>query len=40
MPETQLRSLASESYEFSSTPRAEDSEWDALVKFGMRKVEK
>ncbi|XP_030754187.1 uncharacterized protein LOC115880982 [Sitophilus oryzae] len=40
LPETHLRSLGQESYEYSSAPRSEDSEWDSLVKFGMRKVEK
>ncbi|XP_066146169.1 uncharacterized protein Osi2 [Euwallacea fornicatus] len=40
LPEQHLRSRGQESYEYSSSPRAEDSEWDALVKFGMRKIEK
>lgn len=40
MPETQLRSLAHEPYEFVSESRAEDSDWDQLVKFVMRRVEK
>ena len=40
MPETHLRSLGQERYEYSSSPRSDDSEWDALVKFGMRKVRK
>ncbi|XP_050304581.1 uncharacterized protein LOC126742088 [Anthonomus grandis grandis] len=40
LPEQHLRSLGQENYEYSSAPRSEDSEWDSLVKFGMRKVEK
>ncbi|CAG9760711.1 unnamed protein product [Ceutorhynchus assimilis] len=40
LPEEHLRSLGTENYEYSSSPRSEDSEWDSLVKFGMRKVEK
>ncbi|XP_076266749.1 DUF1676 domain-containing protein Osi2 [Rhynchophorus ferrugineus] len=40
LPETHLRALGQESYEYSSAPRSDDSEWDSLVKFGMRKVEK
>lgn len=40
LPEQHLRSLGQETYEYSSSPRSEDSEWDALVKFGMRKIEK
>jgi hypothetical protein len=38
MPERQLRQLVHEPYEYSSAPRSEESEWDQLVKFGMRKV--
>lgn len=38
MPVEQLRSIAQEPYEYSSEPRADDSEWDHLVKFAMRKV--
>ncbi|XP_049808641.1 uncharacterized protein LOC126251932 isoform X1 [Schistocerca nitens] len=40
MAETHLRSLQHEPYEFSSAPRADESEWDQLVKFALRKVEK
>ncbi|KAK9692751.1 Protein of unknown function (DUF1676) [Popillia japonica] len=40
MPDTQLRHLAQEPYEYSDTPRSEEPEWDQLVKFGMRKIEK
>ncbi|XP_022918506.1 uncharacterized protein [Onthophagus taurus] len=40
MPETQLRSLAQEPYQFTQAPRADEPEWDQLVKFVMRKVEK
>lgn len=38
MPETQLRQLAHEPFEYSQTPRADEDEWDQLVKFAMRKV--
>lgn len=40
LPEQQLRSLEHEGYEYSSEPRNTDSEWDQLVKFALRKVEK
>ncbi|XP_044754958.1 uncharacterized protein LOC123313916 [Coccinella septempunctata] len=40
MPTPQLRQLSQEPFEFSEEPRAEDSEWDQLVKFASRKVEK
>ncbi|XP_049862086.1 uncharacterized protein LOC126355745 isoform X3 [Schistocerca gregaria] len=40
MADTHLRSLQHEPYEFSSAPRADESEWDQLVKFALRKVEK
>lgn len=40
VPEQQYRSLENEPYEFSSEPRAEESEWDHLVKFALRKIEK
>ncbi|KAL3268017.1 hypothetical protein HHI36_007150 [Cryptolaemus montrouzieri] len=40
MPSSQLRQLADEPFEFSEAPRSEDSEWDQLVKFASRKVEK
>lgn len=38
MPETQLRQLAHEPYEYSEVPRADEPEWDQLVKFASRKV--
>lgn len=31
---------SSRAFEFSAEPRPEDTEWDRLVKFGMRKVER
>ncbi|RZB40704.1 uncharacterized protein BDFB_005606, partial [Asbolus verrucosus] len=40
MPRSQLRQLAHEPFEYSSTPRADEPEWDQLVKFGMRKIER
>ncbi|XP_046667792.1 uncharacterized protein LOC124359247 [Homalodisca vitripennis] len=40
MPGTQLRALQRESFEYSTEPRADDSEWDQFVKFIMRKVER
>jgi hypothetical protein len=40
MPVPQLRQLRQEAFEFSSTPRADDSEWDQFVKFLLRKVER
>ncbi|KAJ8969035.1 hypothetical protein NQ317_018054, partial [Molorchus minor] len=40
LPETQLRHLAEEPFEFSSSPRSDEPEWDQLIKFAMRKVEK
>ncbi|XP_045474146.1 uncharacterized protein LOC123680344 [Harmonia axyridis] len=40
MPVSQLRQLSEERFEFSEEPRSEDSEWDQLVKFASRKVEK
>ncbi|XP_023023997.2 DUF1676 domain-containing protein Osi2 [Leptinotarsa decemlineata] len=40
MPETQLRQLVQEPYEYSESPRSSDSEWDQLLKFAKRKVEK
>lgn len=40
MPTPQLRRLTNEPYEFSSDPRAEESEWEHFVKFLLRKVEK
>lgn len=38
MPQTQLRQLADEPFEYSETPRSNEPEWDQLVKFAMRKV--
>lgn len=40
MPAAQLRKLREEPFEFSSTPRAEEPEWDQFVKFLLRKVER
>nr|CAI5866638.1 unnamed protein product [Callosobruchus analis] len=40
MPENQLRQLVQEPYEFSESPRADESEWDQLIKFAKRKVER
>ena len=40
MPAAQMRQLRQEPFEFSSTPRAEEPEWDQFVKFLMRKVER
>ncbi|KAJ8928848.1 hypothetical protein NQ314_018533 [Rhamnusium bicolor] len=40
LPESQLRQAAQEPYEYSESPRADEPEWDQLVKFAMRKVEK
>ncbi|CAG2054016.1 unnamed protein product [Timema podura] len=40
MPETQLRQLHQEPYEFSTSSRADEPEWDQFVKFMLRKVEK
>jgi len=36
----ELRSLEQEPYEFSTEARADESEWDQLVKFALRKVER
>ncbi|XP_063629634.1 uncharacterized protein LOC134801041 isoform X1 [Cydia splendana] len=38
--ESQARALAGEPPQLSSQPRSEDSDWDASVKFGMRKIER
>ncbi|KAJ2940074.1 hypothetical protein O0L34_g14109 [Tuta absoluta] len=38
--ESQARALAHEPTELASQPRSGDSDWDALVKFGMRKIER
>ncbi|KAJ9577066.1 hypothetical protein L9F63_006346 [Diploptera punctata] len=40
MPKHHLRQLNKEPFEFSSTPRADEPEWDQFVKFLMRKVER
>lgn len=40
MSEDHLRQLAHESYEYSSSPRLEESEWEQFVKFLLRKVER
>jgi Protein of unknown function (DUF1676). len=40
MPAAHLRKLRQEPFEFSSTPRAEEPEWDQFVKFLLRKVER
>uniref|UniRef100_A0A1Y1MR37 Osiris 2 n=1 Tax=Photinus pyralis TaxID=7054 RepID=A0A1Y1MR37_PHOPY len=40
MPETQLRQLSHERYEYSELPRGDEPEWDQLVKFAARRVEK
>lgn len=38
--DSQARALAREPTEFGSQPRSEDSDWEALVKYGMRKIER
>ncbi|XP_041985538.1 uncharacterized protein LOC121737871 [Aricia agestis] len=38
--ESQARALSREPPTFESQPRSEDSDWDALVKYGMRKIER
>lgn len=40
MPTEQLRRLVHEPYEFSSQPRAEETEWEQFVKFLLRKIER
>ncbi|KRT84297.1 hypothetical protein AMK59_1440, partial [Oryctes borbonicus] len=40
MPEAQLRQLVREPFEYSQTPRSDEPEWDQLVKFATRKVER
>ncbi|XP_037913294.1 uncharacterized protein LOC119652967 [Hermetia illucens] len=40
VPQEQVRSLYNEPFEFSSEPRSTDSEWDQLVKYGLRKIER
>lgn len=38
--ESQARALSREPPALESQPRSEDSDWDALVKYGMRKIER
>ncbi|XP_026322978.1 uncharacterized protein LOC113232452 [Hyposmocoma kahamanoa] len=38
--DSQARALSHEPPELASQPRSEDSDWDALVKYGMRKIER
>ncbi|XP_038219573.1 uncharacterized protein LOC119837866 [Zerene cesonia] len=38
--ESQARALSREPPEFSSQPRSDDSDWDGLVKYGLRKIER
>ncbi|XP_047512995.1 uncharacterized protein LOC125054895 [Pieris napi] len=38
--ESQARALAHEPPEFGSQPRSDDSDWDGLVKYGLRKIER
>ncbi|KAI8130891.1 hypothetical protein CVS40_0868 [Lucilia cuprina] len=40
MPETQQRSLLQEPFEYSEEPRNEDSDWDQLVKYALRRAER
>lgn len=40
MSEEHVRNVYQEPYEFSSSPRVEEPEWDQFVKFLMRKVER
>lgn len=40
MPVVHLKQLHQDSFEFSSTPRSEEPEWDQFVKFLLRKVER
>ncbi|KAJ8952313.1 hypothetical protein NQ318_017206 [Aromia moschata] len=40
LPESHLRHLAQEPYEYAESARADEPEWDQLVKFGMRKIER
>ncbi|XP_055524508.1 uncharacterized protein LOC129718112 [Wyeomyia smithii] len=40
LPETQVRSLQYEGFEYSEEPRQLDSEWDQLYKFGLRQLER
>ncbi|KAK7870596.1 hypothetical protein R5R35_009100 [Gryllus longicercus] len=40
LPRAQLRSLHAEPFEFSVAPRADEPEWDKLVKFLLRRAER
>ncbi|XP_037953720.1 probable E3 ubiquitin-protein ligase bre1 [Teleopsis dalmanni] len=40
MPETQQRSLLQEPFEYSESPRNEDTDWDQLVKYALRRAER
>ncbi|XP_065088804.1 uncharacterized protein Osi2 [Ochlerotatus camptorhynchus] len=40
MPESQLRSLHQDPFEYSEEPRQLDSEWDQLYKFALRQLER
>ncbi|XP_049277560.1 uncharacterized protein LOC125760960 [Anopheles funestus] len=40
LPETQLRSLAQEGYEFVGESRHSDSEWELLYKYALRRLER
>ncbi|ALC46835.1 Osi2 [Drosophila busckii] len=40
LPETQQRSLLQESFEYSEEPRAEDDDWNQLVKYALRRAER
>ncbi|KAM8705249.1 hypothetical protein ACLKA7_009674 [Drosophila subpalustris] len=40
LPETQQRSLLQEPFEYSEEPRAEDDDWNLLVKYALRRAER
>ena len=40
LPETQQRSLQQEPFEYSQEPKNEDSDWDQMVKYALRKAER
>ncbi|XP_073820265.1 DUF1676 domain-containing protein Osi2 isoform X2 [Musca autumnalis] len=40
LPETQQRSLLHEPFEYSEEPRNEDSDWDQMVKYALRRAER
>ncbi|XP_019891879.2 uncharacterized protein LOC101899972 isoform X1 [Musca domestica] len=40
LPETQQRSLLSEPFEYSEEPRNDDSDWDQMVKYALRRAER